>query len=182
MAPKDIALVVAGVATVVVFLVAAAVLTGYIIVDDPSEAASEVVSGDVETPPVETGGWTIDEERSDLDTVVFHGEVEIDNTMNAVGGSVDVIEYEAYASGRPDEGFEKVGEGEIQDLVVPPGEVAREETSFESDTTEFVSAVGATGLDAVVTGEAYLRVDGVARFNFGPFSFEVEFSQTDRLA
>lgn len=182
MALKGVLTAVAVLVGVVALLVVAAMATGYVVVDDPAAAASEVLAGDVQTPPVHTESWRIDQEETDLDGAVFRGDLRIDNTVNSIGGSVDVVEYEAYVSGRPDGGFERIGEGTARDLVVPPSEEVTENVSFETDAVQFVDAVGATSLDAAYTRQTYMRVDGVAMLTFGPFNFEVEFSQVDRLS
>lgn len=182
MALKGVLTAVAALVGVVALLVVLAVSTGYVVVEDPAAAASEVVSGDVQPPEVNTDNWSIDEEESDLDQVVFRGDLLIDNTVNSIGGSVDVVEYETYVSARPDSGFEKIGEGTTEDLVVPPSERVTENVSFETEPTQFLDAAGSTSLDAVYTRETYMRVDGVAMLTFGPFNFQVEFSQVDRLS
>lgn len=178
---KTVALSALAVVGVVLLLVVGAVLTGYVIVDDPAAAAGEVLSGDVQTPEVSVDGWRIDQENSTGDTFVFRGDVHVNNSMNAVGGSVDVVEYDAYVSGRPDEGFEKVGEGEIQDLVIRPNESITRETSFEAQRDDVLSAAGGSAVDGVTGLSMYMRVDGVARLSFGPFAFEVEFQHTEQM-
>lgn len=153
-----------------------------VLFEDIRGAASEILLGGLDSPRVETSGWTIDETNSALDTVAFTGEVRVDNSVNSVGASVEVVEYEAYASGDSYAGFEKVGEGEIEDIYLPPGGEAVGRISFQSGSAEFLAAVGAAGLDALVTREVYIRLEGVARLSLGPFSYQMEFSPVGRLA
>lgn len=180
-ATKAVALSALAVVGVAVLLVVGAVLTGYVIVDDPAAAAGEVLSGDVQTPEVSVDGWRIDQGNSTGGTFVFRGDVHVNNSMNAVGGSVDIVEYDAYVSGRPDEGFEKVGEGELRGLVIRPNETITRETSFEAERDDVISAAGGSAVDVVTGLSMYTRVEGVARLGFGPFAFEVEFQQTEQM-
>ncbi len=181
MALKGVLTAAAALVGVVALLVVVAVSTGYVVVDDPAAAASEVLSGDVQTPEVQSENWRIDEANSTAETFVFRGDVVVNNTMNAIGGSVDVVEYDVYVSGRPDEGFERIGEGDMRDIVVEPGNVTTRGTRFEAPRDDVASAMGASAVDVVTGMEMYMRVDGVARLRFGPFAFEVEFTQTQQV-
>lgn len=153
-----------------------------VLFDDVGEAASEILFRNLDRPRVETSDWSIVGARSAFDTLAFTGEVRLDNSTNAVGASIDLVEYEAYASADSLAGFEKVGEGEIEDIYLPPGGEAVGGISFRSGSGEFLAAVGAAGVDALVTREVYIQLEGVANLSLGPFSYQFEFSPVDRLA
>ncbi|MFP4632278.1 MAG: hypothetical protein ACLFMT_02445 [Halobacteriales archaeon] len=169
------------------FLAFMALSTGYILVDDPGEAASQLLAGDVVPPEVgveevQVGPLGAPEaglQDVDQDGVTVEQKIYVDNSANAVGGTVDVVEYDAFVSTEPDDGFEKIGNGTMEDLEVPPGERVVNSTSFDSGYDEFAEALGGTAGSFLMSGEMYMRIEGTAEIGFGPLSFEVDFENTE---
>lgn len=186
---RNIGAVVGIIVFIVVALVGAALLTGYITVSDPAEAAGQLLSGDVREPGVEIEKMEIgpvgvpEGSISDIDTGGMTVETEFSvNNTNAIGGKVDLIEYDAYMSGNPNGPYEFVGSGNITNLEIPPNATVTETNSFDTDYDDFATAMGLTGPNAVLTGSAYMRIEGVATIDMGPVAFSIEFKETREVS
>jgi len=174
---------------ILVALVGAALLTGYITVGDPGEAAGQLLSGDVREPGVEIESIDIGPvgvpkgSISDVDTggATVETRFTVNNT-NEIGGRVDLIEYDAYMSGNRDGPYEFVGQGNITDLEIPPNATVTETNSFDTEYDDFATALGLTGPSAVLSGSAYMRIEGVATIDMGPVDFSVEFEDTREVS
>lgn len=180
------------VAVVVVFLVVAvvvgAVLTGFVVVGEPGEAVSQVLSGDFQEPDVGAEEMTVgplgvpEGSVSDLGTegATFRNEFYVRNP-NHLGGAVDLIEYDVYLSGSRDGQYEHLGTGTVEGLEVPPNGTVTESNEFDIEYDDFLAATGASAPGAVVGGTLYARVEGEATVDLGVTSFTVEFETVEEI-
>lgn len=184
------ALTVIGVLVVLLtVVVAGAMATGYLVVGDPGAAASQVLSGDFESPNVtveETriGPVGVPEggiEEIDEDGATMSNRLRVENP-NHLGGVVQVVEYDVYMSGDRDGEYDYVGNGTVRDLRVPPNGTATETNELEIGYEDLVAATGGAGLEGLVGGGTwYARIDGEAEIALGPASFTVEFEKVNEV-
>lgn len=185
--PKSILAVVGVFVFVTVAVVGAALLTGYITVGDPGEAAGQLLSGDIREPGVEierTDTGPVGAPQGDISDIGTGGvtvetEFTVNNT-NHIGGTVDLIEYDAYVSGDRGGPYEFVGEGEMTDLEIPPNGTVTETNSFDVEYDDFAAAMGFAP-DAVASGNGYMRIEGVVMINIRPISFSIEFAEVREI-
>lgn len=168
----------------VVFASVAAVATGYIMIGDPGTAVSQVATGNVTAPNTSIENVRYESGGGDIgpgglsSQVTMRFDLVIDNRPNAVGGSVDVIDYDVAVSEDPEGPFERIGSGRIPGVTVPPGERVSEESAFTMEATSMAEALGGS-LD---TGsDRYTRISGNATVGFGPFRFTVPFEDVSRM-
>lgn len=180
------------VAAIVVLLglavIVGALLTGYLVVDEPGAAASQVLTGDLQEPDVEVKEMEIeplgvpegDLRGADADGVTFSNEFYISNP-NHIGGAVDLIKYDVYLSGDRDGPYEYLGTGTVEDMEVPPNGTVTETNEFDAEYDDLLTALSVTAPGAVVDGTVHARIEGEATFDLGVASFTVEFEETEEI-
>lgn len=167
----------------VVFAGGLAVVSGYLLIGDPGAAAGQLASGDVAEPNVtienvrfEGAGGGV--QGTSVETAVTaRFDVVINNTRNEIGGSVDEVDYEIALSGRRRGPFQRVGDGVMRGVTVPPAQRVAEEGTFQMNAVEMAEALGGS-LDTTST---YMRVKGNATVAFGPFGFTIPFEDVERV-
>lgn len=170
-------------AIVLAFGIVAATASGYLLIGDPVSAAGQLASGDVTPPNVTAENVRVTGADPSIGadpdaTVEVRFDLVVNNTANAIGGSVDQVDYTVSLSDERKGPYQQVGRGDISDLAVPPGERVGQASDFEMGARDFATAMGSTigGGD-----EDYVRVSGSASFAFGPFGIEVPFTQIRRV-
>ena len=138
-----------GVVGVLVFIAIAvlggAVLTGYIVVDDPGAAASQILSGDFEDPEVSAeqvelgplGAPQGSIQDIDTDGATFRNEFSVRNP-NHLGGTVSLIEYDVYLAGSRGGPYERLGSGTVEGLEIPPNGTVTESNEFDVEYDDSV--------------------------------------------
>ncbi len=180
-----------GVVGVLVFIAIAvlggAVLTGYIVVDDPGAAASQILSGDFEDPEVSAeqvelgplGAPQGSIQDIDTDGATFRNEFSVRNP-NHLGGTVSLIEYDVYLAGSRGGPYERLGSGTVEGLEIPPNGTVTESNEFDVEYDDFLRAMGVSA-PGVVDGTWYARIEGEATVDLGPASFTVEFEEIEEI-
>ncbi|MDZ7687660.1 MAG: LEA type 2 family protein [Halobacteriales archaeon] len=182
-------LAVAGVVVLLlVVIVVGAVATGYIVIGEPSTAASQILTGDLREPEVGAEEMTIGPlgapegsiSNVGTDGATFRNEFYVRNP-NHIGGTVDLVEYDVYLSGDRDGPYEYLGSGTVEGLEVPPNGTVTETNEFDVGYDDFLTATGTSAPGAVVGGTLYAKVEGEATIDLGVTSFTVEFETVEEI-